>query len=762
MALNFPSTTGQPTDGSFTYTAGGITWIWDGLSWRSGISSGGESDPVYSSSAASNVTNQKIQNWDAAFSWGDHSQAGYGSGSGGGSMNELVDDTTPQLGGVLDCNGFAIDFGANVITDADVGNYDTAYGWGDHSAAGYLTSLPAIAIGSLSDVTISTPSAGQVLKYNGSAWINDTAAAGLSNIVDSAQGVNVTGKVATTDGMDIDIGGGINAAGTSIDFQNATISFSGASIGGLSGTIHDAVDFHLNQSTATDGQVLSWNATGGGAGTGDYEWVNQSGGGSASSPLVAPETFDILVTGATNTYYTISGDDRYGEVGGNDVPVRMYTGDTVTFNTTALSGSHPLYIRVSDGGASVSNPAATGEGTSSISWTPSATGTYYYQCSSHPGMLGIIYVEDPVNADPTITVKNTNIQGEWAYSQSNDFDIQSLGTAGAIPGHNTAKYNLPQYMPTYTDTAGSLPPISNPPDHPDPVSCAFDARYDTWLNVASSVDNGVIELTFTNPVLVDQLYELTFGYDGNVQPGYNGANYVTNTTTTGDIQEITIKAAGSGSGLQLDKLSFKTVTASGATGRLYYVIASFGGSTGMMVYKSSKVGIGNAGRKFYRHDSSVNLQLGAEHLNSIIGVNTYIPRSLVLPIHYMCRDGDTITVMDLGVGRLDKDSTDDFANALNAGYGTYDFNPGNATNNPISIFPSLEQGIQQTGVYAKGETFQNSSSEVFWLPTTVPSGSPNNKYYYSGWHGMPFVLNRSGQSITFVFCGGLYGWRVLS
>ena len=44
------------------------------------------------------------------------------------------------------------------------------------------------------------------------------------------------------------------------------------------------------------------------------------------------------------------------------------------------------------------------------------------------------------------------------------------GTAGAIPGHNTAQNNLPQYMPTYTDTAGNLPPISNPPDHPDPVS----------------------------------------------------------------------------------------------------------------------------------------------------------------------------------------------------------------------------------------------------------------------------------------------------
>ena len=758
MALNFPSTTGQPTDGSFTYTAGGVTWIWDGSSWRSGISSS-ESDPVYSSSPASNVTNQKIQNWDTAFSWGDHSQAGYGSGGGGGggSMNELVDDTTPQLGGVLDCNGFAIDFGANVITDADVGNYDTAYGWGDHSTAGYLTSLPAIAIGSLSDVTISTPSTGQVLKYNGSAWINDTAPAGLSNIVDSAQGVNVTGKVATTDGMDIDIGGSINAAGTSIDFQNTTISFSGASIGGLSGTIHDAVDFHLNQSTATDGQILSWNATGGGAGTGDYEWVDQSGGSASGSSLVAPATFDITVTdgynGTYSSYYTISGNDRYGQVSGNDVPVKMYTGDTVVFDTSALNGSHPLYIRVSDEGASVSNPAATGEGTSSISWTPSATGTYYYQCSAHPGMRGIIYVEDPVNVEPTIDVKNTNIEGEWDYG----FNSEQLnfGIGSSIPGHNNAQNNLPQYMPAYSDSAGNLPPISNPPDHPDPVSVAFDARYDTWLNVASSVDNGIIELTFTNPVMVDNLYELTIGYDGNVQPGYNGGNYVTTTTTTNDIQEITLKASGSGEGLQLDKLSFKTVTASGATGRLYYVIASWGGSTGMMVYKSSKVGIGGAGRKFHRHDSSVNLQLGAEHLNSIIGVNTLIPRSMVLPIHYMCREGDTITILDLGTGKLNRNDDNTFPQAFSPGYPSYDYNPGNARNCPISIFPSLEQGIQQAGPGPWNAGVNGSS--VYWLPTTNTTG----KYWGEEFHGMPFVVNRNGQSITLVFCGPLYGWRVL-
>ena len=353
MALNFPSTTGQPTDGSFTYTAGGITWIWDGLSWRSGISSGGESDPVYSSSAASNVTNQKIQNWDAAFSWGDHSQAGYGSGSGGGSMNELVDDTTPQLGGVLDCNGFAIDFGTNVITDSDVGNYDLAYGWGDHSTAGYLTSLPAIAIGSLSDVTISTPSAGQVLKYNGSAWINDTAPAGLSNIVDSAQGVNVTGKIATSGGMDIDVGGQITAAGCSVDFGSATISFSGASIGGLTGTIKDAT-------------IITWTLTANGS-----------------------------------TDYVFSGDGF--PTSQNDPDLYLVRGETYRFvNNT---GGHPFRIQsttsTSGGGTKYDNGVQNSDGTvndagNGVTLTfvvpMDAPDTLYYQCTSHPDMFGTINV----------------------------------------------------------------------------------------------------------------------------------------------------------------------------------------------------------------------------------------------------------------------------------------------------------------------------------------------------------------------------------
>lgn len=55
-------------------------------------------------------------------------------------ISNLVEDTTPQLGGTLDANGNIIDMGTYTVTDAKVGQWDTAYGWGDHSTAGYLTS----------------------------------------------------------------------------------------------------------------------------------------------------------------------------------------------------------------------------------------------------------------------------------------------------------------------------------------------------------------------------------------------------------------------------------------------------------------------------------------------------------------------------------------------------------------------------------------------------------------------------------------------
>ena len=49
------------------------------------------------------ISNYNTTNWDTAYSWGDHAQAGY-----------WVDNATSR------------------------GQWDAAYGWGDHAQAGYL------------------------------------------------------------------------------------------------------------------------------------------------------------------------------------------------------------------------------------------------------------------------------------------------------------------------------------------------------------------------------------------------------------------------------------------------------------------------------------------------------------------------------------------------------------------------------------------------------------------------------------------------
>jgi hypothetical protein len=69
------------------------------------------------------------------------------TGASTSSINtDLVSDTTPQLGGTLDANGNTIDMGTNILTDTNLGQFITAYGWGNHASAGYLTSISADSI----------------------------------------------------------------------------------------------------------------------------------------------------------------------------------------------------------------------------------------------------------------------------------------------------------------------------------------------------------------------------------------------------------------------------------------------------------------------------------------------------------------------------------------------------------------------------------------------------------------------------------------
>ena len=108
---------------------------------------------------------------------------------------------------------------------------------------------------------------------------------------------------------------------------------------------------------------------------------------------ISAETYTINVTASNASDYTLSGADRNGNVTGNDPSVTVNIGDTIDFAVDA--SGHPFYLKTVQGtGTSdlisdVTNNGATNE---TVSWTPTASGTYYYQCSLHNGMNGTITV----------------------------------------------------------------------------------------------------------------------------------------------------------------------------------------------------------------------------------------------------------------------------------------------------------------------------------------------------------------------------------
>ena len=151
--------------------------------------SSSEIDPIFQASAASNINQSDIDNWDEAFSWNNHADEGY-----------LTQDLAETLG--YDAYGksiwadpatqskipkwdLAFDWGdhregdngkkylteetdpiflasvAYKITQDNVDNWNEAHGWGDHKTQNYLKEVKTL--GSIGDVTVPTPKTDEVL-----------------------------------------------------------------------------------------------------------------------------------------------------------------------------------------------------------------------------------------------------------------------------------------------------------------------------------------------------------------------------------------------------------------------------------------------------------------------------------------------------------------------------------------------------------------------------------------------------------------------
>ena len=103
----------------------------------------------------------------------------------------------------------------------------------------------------------------------------------------------------------------------------------------------------------------------------------------------ADYTINVGNNGASD--YTLSGTDRNGSVSGNDPALAFNNGDVVDFVVSA--SGHPFWIKTAQAtgtGSGASGVTNNGTQSGTVQWTVGSTGTFYYICQFHAGMVGAI------------------------------------------------------------------------------------------------------------------------------------------------------------------------------------------------------------------------------------------------------------------------------------------------------------------------------------------------------------------------------------
>ena len=202
MAIDFPATTGQATDGSFAHTASGVTWAWDGTTWKA---QGVTGSYVLPTASATGLGGVKVGS-GLSISSGVLSRDAIG-------INDLSDVTTGTIstGNVLKWNGSAWAAATDATSSYTNADVDT-------------------------HLNQSNPTSGYVLSWNGSdyAWVANSGGSSYANSdVDTHLNTSTasSGQILSWNGSDYDwvadqTGGGGGAATPEITW---TLTANGAS-----------------------------------------------------------------------------------------------------------------------------------------------------------------------------------------------------------------------------------------------------------------------------------------------------------------------------------------------------------------------------------------------------------------------------------------------------------------------------------------------------------------------------------------------------
>ena len=105
------------------------------------------------------------------------------------------------------------------------------------------------------------------------------------------------------------------------------------------------------------------------------------------------QDYMIDVTAKSKNDYKISGKDLNGNNEGLDIDLNFAVGNKIIFNIN--SPGHPFLIKLKPGTGKknlVEDANNNGIAKGTIEWVPTQSGTYYYQCLKHKGMVGKIII----------------------------------------------------------------------------------------------------------------------------------------------------------------------------------------------------------------------------------------------------------------------------------------------------------------------------------------------------------------------------------
>ena len=498
-------------------------------------------------------------------------------------------------------------------------------------------------------------------------------------------------------------------------------------------------------------------------GTGAVKTITIPGASGGTTTTINNNAANRLITGSGTTD-TLNAESNitYGALG---TDILLVSGDLVVDNTISIDAN---YIKRNGTGINPSNADLhiQGDGTG---------GTYHLTLDDHVAVAGDITIKyglkdkDGQLGNPGQVLSSTGTQVDWIDSAGASSETIYQGSISKemdpnIPdgyGHGinlgqtgyTDTTTYPQQMPTYSDSsAGNGTGILN----------AFDGDEDTYSDLTPPTTGGWSKISFTNPLGLrtdgtKEITRITIGFDGTGKFGYNGGNTTTiSTGLAGTVQEIVIAdidlLANPGTAIQLDDLYFESVSGTDEL-RLYYVIldtndSGHGGGTKLTIEKHelgwNKLPTTGKNFGFYLHDDGdiwrnpegLGFRITPSLANATIGVKTDQPRWLVLPLGSKCTLGDTITILDLGMGRERRDSGNSYRDSATTS--------GNAGSVPILIYPASEDGIQGTHRVSASDlsTFSYSGP----LKTTgILAPEP--------FHGTPIAITENGESIKLMWCG---------